>query len=272
VVFGSKQKIAAEGVEVEVEEPNQTRVELRALMDIALAAKAAGATDMDHMDGAAAAFNYVRIADLVLSCWRSGRTEAPILDWGCGYGQVSWLLRGRRLPVVSFDVEKRATRELLPLLRSVQVDYVEDPVRLPYRSESFSAVLSVGVLEHVADLHASLREVHRVLLPSGRFFIFMLPNRFSWSEWISDRRHISVHPNKYTFRQTIDILKSHGFLVERKWRRNFLPRNLTGLSQRIKRIYGQCYRQIEWVDRVLANCPPTALFSGVLEMIARKHA
>ena len=254
-----------------MKEADQTRVELDALMDMAQAAKAAGASDMAHMDGAAAAFNYVRIADLVQSHWKSEGTEAPILDWGCGYGQVSWLLQRRGLPVVSFDVEGRPARESLPLLHSVQVKYFEDPVRLPYESASFSAVLSVGVLEHVADQHASLREVHRVLLPSGRFFIFMLPNRFSWSEWISDRRHISVHPNKYTFRQTIDILKSHGFLVERKWRRNLLPRNLTGLSQRIKEIYGRCYRQIEWVDRVLANCPPTALFSGVLEMIARKQ-
>jgi len=244
--------------------------ELEALVSMASQARQMGARDMDHMDGAAGAFNYIRIADLVAAHCASLDAQSPILDWGCGYGQVSWLLLRRGMNVVSFDVIERSVRESISVLQSVKVVHGADPLHLPYAPESFGAVLSVGVLEHVADFSFSLREVHRVLQPRGLFFIFMLPNHYSWAEWIADRRGISVHPSKFTFRSAEEMLKSHGFTVEKRWRRNFLPRNLTGCSPRVKRVYGKFYRQVEILDSILANFPPTSYFSGVLELIARK--
>jgi SAM-dependent methyltransferase len=249
----------------------QSAFELDALVAMAQRARAVGAKDVDHMDGAAAAFNYVRIADVVRSVLTSESVHSPILDWGCGYGQVSWLLRRRGLSVISCDVEKRRAQESMPELASLSVERIEHPVLLPYDSGAFAAVLSVGVLEHVPDLDGSLEELNRIMRPRGLLFIFMFPNRLSWAEWLADLRHISVHPQKYTFRQTGRILSEHGFAIERKWRRNFLPRNLTGSSLRIKRLYGRCYRQIESLDTVLANLPPTSFFSGVLELIVRKR-
>jgi SAM-dependent methyltransferase len=250
---------------------NSQSSELETLLRAAVAGKAAGATDLDHMDGAAAAFTYVRVADFVGSYYRAGRIRPPVLDWGCGYGQVSWLLQHRGVEVVSFDIAKRPAREVMLPLSSINIEYSADAVRLPYPSSLFGAVLSVGVLEHVADIDFSLREVNRVLQAGGALFVFMFPNRYSWAEWIADRRHISAHPNKFTFRQATRLLHERGFEVEKRWRRNFLPRNLTGLSPRSKAFYGGCYRQIEALDRVLANWPPTALFSGVLELVARKR-
>lgn len=244
--------------------------ELQALLSIASQAKQLGAHDMDHMDGAAAAFNYIRIADLVVAHCASLDAQSPILDWGCGYGQVSWLLLQRGIKPVSFDVMERPARDAISPLQSVEVMNWADPFDIPFPSESFGAVLSVGVLEHVADFDRSLREIHRVLHAQGLLFIFMLPNRYSWAEWIADRRGISVHPFKFTFRSAEDMLKRHGFTVEKRWRRNFLPKNLTGLSPTIKHAYGKFYRQIEMLDKILANLPPSSYFSGVLEFIARK--
>lgn len=244
--------------------------ELEALINMASQAKQLGAHDMEHMDGAAAAFNYIRIADLLASHCASSDAHSPILDWGCGYGQVSWLLLQRGIKPVSFDVMERPTRGAISLLQSVEVIYCADPLHLPFPPESFGAVLSVGVLEHVPDFNCSLREIHRVLQPQGTLFIFMLPNRYSWAEWIADRRGTSPHPFKFTFRSAEEMLKGHGFTVEKRWRRNFLPRNLTGFSPRIKHAYGKFYRQVEMLDRILANFPPTSYFSGVLEFKARK--
>jgi SAM-dependent methyltransferase len=245
--------------------------ELETLVQLAKTGKAAGANDLDHMDGRAAASMYVRIADLVAALMQSGKITTPVLDWGCGYGQVSWLLRRRGVPVLSYEVERRPARELMAPFKVINVQYGSDPVRLPYTGSSVGAVLSVGVLEHVPDMSGSLREIGRVLRPGGLFFVFMLPNRYSWAEWVADVRRTSVHPNKFTFRQATKILSEHGFNVERKWRRNFLPRNLTGFSPASKRIYGRYYCEIESLDKVLANLPPTSIFSGVLEMIARKR-
>jgi SAM-dependent methyltransferase len=224
---------------------------------------------MDHLDGPSAAFNYIRIANLVEAHLRTTPINHPILDWGCGYGQVSWLLKRRNLPVISCDVEERPARNLIGTLNEIDVLYLQDPVRLPYASGTFGAVLSVGVLEHVADFEGSLQEVNRVLRPEGVFFVFMLPNRFSWAEFLATVRHRSVHPHKYTPRSISKFLGPN-FEIEKMWRRNFLPRNLGGFSQRTKTAYGRYYREIESLDRVLANVPPTSILSGVIEVIARK--
>lgn len=247
-------------------------VELRALLDMGLAGVAAGATDMAHMDGAAAACNYIRVADLVNGYYRRSRLQLPVLDWGCGYGQVSWLLQQRGIPVVSCDVEPRPVRNLIDPLNRIEITYLEDSLRLPYASGTFGAVLSVGVLEHVGseNVGTSLQEIGRVLKSGGFLFIFMLPNRFSWVEFIADIRGNSVHPDKYTFRKIHRLLTDHSFTMRKGWRRNVLPRNLTGLSQRVKSIYGKYYRQIESFDGVLSTLPPLSLLGGVIEVVAQK--
>lgn len=244
--------------------------ELNALLRMARSARAAGANDVEHMDGAAAAFNYIRVAELVSTYYHSLGFQRPVLDWGCGYGQVSWLLQHRGVNVLSCDAEKRAAIDSIPELASMPIRYMDDQVQLPYDPGSFSAVLSMGVLEHVPDLKGSLREIHRVLQPEGLLFLFMFPNRFSWAEWIADLRNVSAHPDKFTFRGTEALLRECGFQAEKKWRRNLLPKNLTGLSPGLKSIYGKYYQQIESVDRALCGLPPLSWFSGVLELIAMR--
>jgi SAM-dependent methyltransferase len=249
-----------------------SRSELDSLVAMGRAAKGLGARDMEHLDNLAAAYNYVRITDLICEyCHRTGPQRQPILDWGCGYGQVSWLLRSRGVEAVSYDIEERPLRRCIPGLDSLSIDCGNSPIRLPYEGNRFGSVLSVGVLEHVSDFEASVAEVSRVLRLGGLLFIFMLPNRYSWAEQVADRRGISAHPDKFTFKSAAALLQRHGFEVEKKWRRHVLPRNLTGLNPRVKRIYGRAYRAIESVDHVLSAVPPVCYLSGVVEMIARKR-
>jgi 2-polyprenyl-3-methyl-5-hydroxy-6-metoxy-1,4-benzoquinol methylase len=238
--------------------------ELNSLLCMAARGKAAGDDYFAHMDTAASAINYIRIADLVAS-YKVGGT---ILDWGCGYGQVSWLLRRRGLDVVSCDLGQSPGVRNIPELRSQQVDYLDHPFKLPYQTGRFDAVLSVGVLEHVDNFDASLEEIKKVLRPSGLFFVFMLPNSYSWAEKIADFRHISVHPYKFNFRTATELLRRHGFTVKRRWRRNVMPRNLTGISMKIKAIYGKFYSEIEVIDKVLCATPIVKELSGVIEMVA----
>ena len=245
--------------------------DLDALIAMAYTARKAGANDVEHMNGAAAAYNYIRVADMVSSYCRSHNIKGPVLDWGCGYGQVSWLLKERGVNVISCDAQRRSAINSVPQLASISIQYLSDPVKLPYDSGSFSAVLSVGVLEHVSDLEGSLQEINRILQPKAPLFLFMFPNRFSWAEWIADMRGISVHPQKFAVRQTTALLGEHGFQIERNWRRNLLPRNLTGLSPGVKSLYGKYYRQIELLDRILCALPPTSWFSGVIELIATRE-
>ena len=109
----------------------------------------------------------------------------PILDWGCGRGQLSELLRRRGLDVRSYDFrpEVEGQSGLPRLARFPEIEaYIEtvDPVALPYTAGEFAAVLSCGELEHVARPETSVQELHRVLRPGGRLYVHKLPNRFSY--------------------------------------------------------------------------------------------
>src|SRR3954471_2798427 len=128
---------------------------------------------------------YVAVADRIAAD-KPGR----VLDWGCGWGQVTVLLRERGVDVESYDYRPDAEAvKVISLERypDVRATISAEPVKLPYEDNSFDAVLSLGVLEHVQDPDSSLDEIHRILRPGGRLYVFKLPNRTSYLEWIAKR-------------------------------------------------------------------------------------
>lgn len=84
---------------------------------------------------------------------RSLPPDAKIIDLGAG---------GRRLApnVVTMDLDKR-----------VVADYHGDITKTEFPDGSFDLVLSTGVLEHVEDDHALMREMTRLAKPSGLVYI-----------------------------------------------------------------------------------------------------
>src|SRR6188768_1814827 len=91
-----------------------------------------------------------------------------VLDWGCGWGQISHLLRAAGVDVVAFDYNADLETDMqisLERFPEIHAYASPDPVRLPFDPSSFDAVLSLGVLEHVAHPGESLDELKRVLRP-----------------------------------------------------------------------------------------------------------
>lgn len=101
-----------------------------------------------------------------------------VLDLGCGTGTMAILIRQRRpaATVVGVDGDPKvlAVARGKAAKASVAIQFDEAQAdRLPYPNASFDRVLSSLVLHHLtrAEKLAALREVHRVLTPSGDFHL-----------------------------------------------------------------------------------------------------
>lgn len=98
--------------------------------------------------------------------------DSNVLDLGCGRGGVAEVIwRDVRLAAgVDADMASLTGHRAkgMPVVRAVAEN-------LPFPSDSFDVVVSVWVLEHLADPLEVFIEVRRVLRPGGHF-IFLTPN------------------------------------------------------------------------------------------------
>lgn len=98
-----------------------------------------------------------------------------ILEVGCGGRWISKaLVDSGRIRWVGLDRSENMVRQLRASLADYRPDaFVGDACHLPFPGDSFDKVLCTGVLMHVADEFAALREVARVLRPQGRLVCSM---------------------------------------------------------------------------------------------------
>ncbi len=204
---------------------------------------------------------YESIADRIAAEW-----VGPVLDWGCGWGQVTDMLRRRGVRVESFDYREDVQDQLVSLERfpDIVAHVSGEPVALPFPDDHFAAVLSSGVLEHVRYPEASLAELHRVLKPGGRLFIYKLPNRFSYLEAVarligSYYYHGRLpHDRLYTRTRVYDLLPRHAFRIDTFRRANVLPLTLDNAF--VERHAGRIWRMNQRLARVpLVNLVATNL-------------
>lgn len=244
------------------------------LIENARVARAIGSADLLHLDQPIGILNYIRIANDIAKSVPPGR----VLDWGCGFGQMTWLLRRRGFEVVPFDVRPPdAPLPDIPLCRDLEIVRTSHPTQLPFADASFDAVLSCGVLEHVDELSApgneerSLGEIRRVLRPAGWFPVYQLPQRHSWTEALQRRLGLGYsHPRRFTSAEIETLLRRNGFRVEWLRRHNMLPKNLTGLPRGIRNVYGALGGPLTRLDSVLSRIPGVNRLAGVLELLARR--
>ena len=192
-----------------------------------------------------------------------------LLDWGCGWGQMTSLLLEAGVDAVAFDYRaglEAPITEALPHFPELEAHLSSEPVELPFEADSFDTVLSCGVLEHVPYPDDSLDEIRRVLRPGGMFYVANLPNRFSYTEraarLLGHYYHGQLPDDRvYTARTARELLEQHGFQVVQVRRTHMLPLTLGGPAQPI------------WaLSSALERIPGLNLVATSLELAARTEA
>ncbi|RMF82213.1 MAG: class I SAM-dependent methyltransferase [Chloroflexi bacterium] len=120
--------------------------------------------------------------------------DAVVLINGCGLGMYAYQIHDRfnaRVEALDIEFDRVATaRQNVPHTLVAASEY------LPYRDDYFDTILSHEVLEHVVDDRMAVREMVRVLKPSGRIIIFV-PNR-----WYPFETHGHYWRGQYHFGNT----------------------------------------------------------------------
>lgn len=161
-----------------------------------------------------------------------------VLDWGAGNGRFSYFLLEQGYKVTAFNVGDgdRPLEKIMKENFSGKYEAIADKnavAQIPFDSNFFDAVCSIGVLEHVretgGDEVKSLREIHRVLKQGGVFICTHLPNKYSWIEALTKRmKNKHHHDYKYTKKDVEKMAQSAGFEIIEYKRYGFLPRLMFG--------------------------------------------
>lgn len=99
--------------------------------------------------------------------------SSRVLDLGCGAGGLTkaWQNSFENLKFSGIDVSKTAI-EMAKINNGQDIDFrVSGTEKLPYKDDSFAAVLCCEVLEHVNNPQKMLTEIYRVMQKGGRLYL-----------------------------------------------------------------------------------------------------
>ncbi len=155
-----------------------------------------------------------------------GLEPGVAIDIGAAGGGNTMVLReaGWRATALEYSADgaEVAHGRGLPVLRA-------DATSLPLADGSQDLVVAFDILEHLHDDDAAVREVHRVLKPTGTYLVAVPADPRLWSD-----HDVAVeHVRRYTRTGLLALLERGGFLVDsvRSW--NVLLRPVVALRRRV---------------------------------------
>lgn len=204
------------------------------------------------------------LVDAVMLLLNKPPHDTHVLDWGCGKGHITYLLRRARFQVTAADVTAQADDsafgQATPIIadQCISVVPLADKVALPFADASFDVVLSMGVLEHVHDDAASLQELRRVVKPNGLCLLFFLPYTLSWTQRLAHARGDRYHDHLYSRADVARLAAGARFRVLRMAHGQLFPKNAVPLS---------AASVLEPLDRWLCRYTPLRYLATNLEVV-----
>lgn len=211
---------------------------------------------------------HLRVLDLIQKHIR-GR----VLEWGCHHALDSCVYRMRLGSAVELHgCDVVAEDAYRPFHQDCGLSYtrLHHPWQLPYPDAHFDVVTSNGVLEHVPDDAASLREIARILRPAGTFVLTCLPNRWSYTEAFQRHRGQVAHDRLYTLGQARRMLEAVGLRVREARYLFVLPTMLHGIPRPIRRAYQTSHRVVRPINNLLERIPPINRLASNLMLVAER--
>lgn len=123
---------------------------------------------------------------------RTTSSHPFILDLGCGTGEGTSRIYAEGMTVIATDLSPEMARTAVrrfPVLQGC----VADAAGLPFASERFDIVQSLGVLEYIGPYERAVRELRRVLKPGGTLII-SVPNRNSLFRYLHRMERFMTAP------------------------------------------------------------------------------
>ncbi|MBW3015465.1 class I SAM-dependent methyltransferase [Candidatus Woesearchaeota archaeon] len=151
-----------------------------------------------------------------------------ILDWGCGKSGLPFALKKelKYREVHGCDVSATAIKEnknyALDNNYDVEFRLISDD-SLPYENDYFDAIITTDVFGHVDKPILRLKELHRILKPSGviafhteskyrpNYFYRKIIKKLGFDPWADYIGHINLNTKK----ELIDMFHQAGFKIEK---------------------------------------------------------
>jgi ubiquinone/menaquinone biosynthesis C-methylase UbiE len=140
------------------------------------------------------------------------RRNAKVIDIGCGTGYGSAVL-GEKYEVTAIDNSDEAIGFANKHYSKKAKFLTANATKLPFRDSSFDVACSFETIEHIKEVKKFLKEVVRVLRPSGKF-ILSTPNRIIHSP--GGEIKSCYHVKEYTVEELTRLLDKYFGSVEVK--------------------------------------------------------
>jgi SAM-dependent methyltransferase len=197
--------------------------------------------------------------------------NAVTLDWGCRHALDSCLMRRWLGPGAELHGCDIADDDFSVFhnYAGLKFSHLKHVWELPYEDETFDVVLSSGVLEHVSNEYESIKEVWRILKPSGIFAVTFLPNIMSASEnIIGILKPEKQHKRLYQRARTRSDFLRRGFLVEDSGYHQVFPTLTKGVQ--VGGGIGSLVARLSTLNRPAEKIWPIRVLASNLYFILRK--
>ncbi len=141
--------------------------------------------------------------------------KSHLLELGCGTGHWTQFLSDMGFRITAVD----NSEAMLKNARKKNIQNVQfllaDATRLPFSEKSFSAIVSVTMLEFIKDIDRVLDEIDRVLKPEGTIVLGCL-NALSELGKIKNSDPVFKHARFFTLEEANEILSRFGNPISMK--------------------------------------------------------